>query len=199
MSTADLTQPPESGAAGTPRNLRAALVSDLFLVIPQMADDIRTAPTSEPCLIFLNRLLHGPTPEEAVTFAAYALPPRHAIWWGHECLQSLPDLLTEQDREMLPACARWCGEPDETNRYAAMDLGLGAKKRGPGVWLAMATGWTGGSMTHPDQPAVPVPTYLIARALNAAVLSMLARVPLEIRRRTLAHFVSMADVLARSG
>ncbi|TIW09783.1 MAG: hypothetical protein E5V81_30335, partial [Mesorhizobium sp.] len=38
-------------------------------------------------------LLAGRVPEEAVTFCAYLLPERAAVWWGHECLSHLAELL----------------------------------------------------------------------------------------------------------
>ena len=40
--------------------------------------------------------------------------------------------------------------------------------------------------------------YIFGRALNAAILTALARVPQDKRRRMLDHYVNMAEVLAKS-
>lgn len=198
MAMTDLTQPPDSDDALSRLNLRFGKVDALFAALPGLGEDIGAEPGPVPCLVLMRDLMQGPTPEDAVTLAAFALAHRHAIWWGHECLKSLPELLTAEDRDMLALCEQWCAAPDEPQRYAALDAGLAAPKKGPGVWLALATGWSGGSMVPPDQTVVPVPDIVMPRALSAAVLSMLARVPQVGRRRALEHFVGMADVLARS-
>lgn len=180
--------------------LRAQTAPELLALIPQLIDDVKSAPqTDQHCLDFLRRLLMGPTPEEAATYMAHALAPRHAIWWGHECLQAMPDFLTDQDRQMLGLVAAWVGEPDEDHRNAVLDQAQAAELRGPGVWLGLATGWSGGSMSRPGLPVVAPPPYVLGRALNAAILTALARVPQDRRARMLSHYVTMGEVLAKSG
>jgi hypothetical protein len=179
--------------------LRVQQADALFTAIPEMATDVATAARpGEHCLDFTRRLRLGPTPEEAITLMAFALQPRHAVWWGHECLKAAPEFLTAQDTDMLALAAAWVAEPDEPHRYGAMDTGMRATPRGPGAWLAIAAGWSGGSMSRPDLPEVPVPLFAIGRALNAGVLSALARAPQVKRRRMLEIYVSMAEVLAKS-
>ena len=180
--------------------LRKQVAAELFLAVPQLAEDMQSLPPQDQhCLDFIRRLLLGLTPEEAATFMAYALAPRHAVWWGHECLQALPDLLTPQDREMLALVAAWVAEPDEDHRYAALNAAQAATVRGPGVWLALAAAWSGGSISRAGLPAVPAPAFALGRALNAAILSALARVPQDRRSRMLGHYVNMGEVLAKSG
>ena len=76
---------------------------------------------------------------------------------------------------------------------------MNACRRGPGVWLALAAGWSGGSMAPADLPVVEVPEFVLGRAVNAAVLTALARVPQDKRARMLEHYIGMGDVLAKSG
>jgi len=190
------TEPQDDTAAAA--NMRSPYAVKLFEKIPQIAEDMASRPVNETSPAFLKALLRGETPEEAVTFAAYALTPRYAVWWAHECLQAISDHLTDEDRAMLGLCAAWAADPDEPNRYAAMDAGLAAPEPGPGAWVAMAAGWSSGSIAPPDQPEVPVQPFMCARAVNGGVLSGLARVPVDQRRRKLAHFISMAEVLARN-
>ena len=180
--------------------LRVQVTSELFAAIPSMADHIAKPP--EPgvhCLDYLRRLRLGATPEEAVTFMAYALSPRHAVWWGHECLKAAPELLTEQDTAMLELVVAWVAQQDDDSRYAALDAGQGAEINGPGVWLALAIGWSGGSISGPGLPPVPPPIGVMGLAMNVGLQSALARVPQDKRRRMLDHYIGMAEVLAKSG
>lgn len=173
----------------------------LFDAVPELAGDIEARPLddAEAVLDMLGRLRDGPTPEEAITLAAYALGPRHAVWWGHECLQALPDLQTPEDRQMLTLCALWAAHPDDDNRYAALEAGDAAARPGPGAWLAMAAGWSTGSIAPPDAAHVPGRPFMTARAVNGAVLTFLARVPQPARRGQIGAFVGMAEFLARGG
>lgn len=174
--------------------------AELFAWVPEIAEDITTQPPEDMhCLQFLKHLAAGPTPEESATLVAYSLQPRHAVWWSHECLKALPELLTDEDRRMLALIAAWVAEPDEAHRYAALDAGMDEQVRSPGGWLALGAGWSGGSMSGPGLPVVAPPRYLMGRALNAGVLSALARVPQDRRRRMLDHYISIGEVLAKSG
>ena len=58
--------------------------------------------------------------------------------------------------------------------------------------IALAAGWSGGSMSNPGLPSVPPPPHLTPRAVNAGVLGALARVDNGHRGPTLKTFVDMA-------
>ena len=180
--------------------LRVQDAGQLFAAIPDMADHIAKTPDAGVhCLDFLRRLRLGATPEEAVTFMGYALLPRHAVWWGHECLKATPELLTDQDKAMLELVVAWVAEQDEDSRFAALEAGQGAEVNGPGVWLNLAIGWSGGSISGPGLPPVPPPIGVMGVAMNVSLQSALARVPQDKRRRMLDHYIGMAEVLAKSG
>lgn len=168
---------------------------DLFEAYPTAGDDIGARPADETPLEFVEILSRSATPEEAVTFAAYLLPRRKAVWWAHECARSLLHLLTEQDRQMIGLAEAWVREPEEDRRYAALSSGMACKSKTPGVWIALAAGWSGGSMSDPGLPKVPPPPYLTARAVNAGVLGVLARVDNGHRAPTLRTFIDMATGL----
>jgi hypothetical protein len=153
-------------------------------------------PTDRPSLEFLAGLVTGPTPEDAITFCAYLLPRREAVWWGFQCLNHRPELLTEQDRVMLAAAEAWVRRPDEEERNAALEIGLASPTKTPGAWIALAAGWSGGSMLGPDEAAIAPPPYLTPKAVNAGVLSALARVERLERAGTLRLFCDMGGRLA---
>ncbi|MDD7972861.1 DUF6931 family protein [Roseinatronobacter alkalisoli] len=149
----------------------------------------------EAALAFALRLLNSATPEEAVTFTAQLFTRRVAIWWGHECLRHLENLLDPPDIEMMALAAAWVATPDAAHRSRVAEAAAACSTRSPGVWLAMAAGWTGGSMAPADAPVVPPPRFLTGRGVNAAVLSALARGKRADRQETLETFIGMAHDL----
>jgi len=182
--------------ANPPASLRQLMATAVFDDIPELAEDMETRPTrTETGPQFAQRLLQCPAPEEAVTFLAQLFTRRVAVWWGHECLRVIGTPLDPADTRMMALVADWVAAPNETNRQQVIDAVAASDRRSPGVWLAMATGWTGGSLAPPESSPVPVPRFLTGRGVNAAVLSALARVPRKDRHKTLETFVAMAHDL----
>ena len=165
----------------------------MFEAFPTAGEDIAAAPADRPSLDFMADLVAGPTPEDGITFCAYLLPQREAVWWAHQCLDGVADLLSPEDQELLTLAENWVRYPEEDQRYAVLDAGMAAPTKTPGVWVALAAGWSGGSMLPRDAVApVEAPPYLTAKAANAGVLSALARVDRKSRAATLKQFVNMA-------
>jgi len=178
--------------------LRFSTARELFDAFPTVGKDMKAPPTDQPSIVFCRALLASRVPEEAVTFCAYLLPRRTAVWWGHECLSQLIDLLDAQDREMLALAHAWVSEPEEDRRYAALDAGMAAEHKTPGVWVALAAGWSGGSLAPRGMETVTPQPFLTARAINAGILSCLARVPQNDRSAVLVALVEMGIQLAES-
>ncbi len=105
---------------------------------------------------------------------------------------ALLELLSPEDQDMLTLAESWVRYPEEDQRCAVLDAGMAAPTKTPGVWVALAAGWSGGSMLPRDAVApVEAPPYLTPKAVNAAVLSALARVDRKARAATLKLFVNM--------
>ena len=98
---------------------------------------------------------------------------------------------------MLALAENWVRQPEEDQRCAVLDAGMAAPTKTPGVWIALAAGWSGGSMMRAGcrAPVTP-PPYLTAKAVNAGVLGALARVDRKARAATLRPFVDMGMRLA---
>lgn len=173
------------------QRLRFSTARDLFQAFPTALEDMTASPSDRSSLEYLKGLVAGPTPEEAITFTAYLLEPREAVWWGHQCLNMIPDKLGSDDLRMMALAESWVRRPDETERNAALQAGMDSQRKTPGVWIALGAGWSGGSMMGPDMAPVAPPPYLTAKAINAGVLSGLARVDRAARASTLAAFVDM--------
>lgn len=176
--------------------LHYSSAKDLFDDIPEAGEDIRSRPDHQTPLAYIAELKDSKTPEEAVTFTAYVLPRRKAVWWGHQSLINVDHLLSAQDKEMLRLAEAWVREPEEELRYRAMNSGMAARDKSPGVWIALAAGWSGGSLSPPDLPRVPPPPVLTPRAVNTAIMGVLAKVDVKHRAKTLKAFVDMGVGLA---
>lgn len=187
----------EAGAESAMSRLRFNTAADLFDAFPTAEEDMVVAPSDAPVLPFMQSLLKGPTPEEAITFCAYLLPRRDAVWWGCRCLGSIVDALPQTDTAFLDLAQRWALQPDEENRTMALIAGMDADAKTPGAWMALGAGWSGGNMMVNTDNVIPAPPYLTAKAINAGILSALARLDLARRATTLHDFVSIGDRVAR--
>ncbi len=178
--------------------LRFQTARDLFAANTAVAGDMTAVPTDQPSLEFCRKLMAGRTPEEAITFCAYLLPDRAAIWWGHECLGHLSELLDEQDLETLALVQDWVGEPGSASRRAAVAEAATALQQTPAGWIALAArrhiNGSAGERTNGSRLR-PLPA---AHAVNAGILAGLARVALADRFSVLTAFVEMGIQLAEA-
>jgi hypothetical protein len=180
----ETTRPPSSTMRySTPFELYAGFpeVKNLTLHRPREGDSVSD---------YMARLRGSTTPEEAVTFTAFAAQPAMAIWWAYGCLRTMADTLSPEDRGMMEMIAMWSGNPDNTNRWRVMKSALYAPKLTPVGYLGLAVGWSGGSVA-PNDPA-PVPSWRTPKAVNTAVLSSIAHISLQERSRSLARFIDLA-------
>jgi len=179
----DRTVPPSS-------NLRTVLAADLYAMMSELKEDIQLQPREGETVSFLlARLRSSTTPEEAVTMVAYAFQPRIAVWWAHECMTTMREHLTPVDHQLLELIGAWAHDPSDANRREIYDIALQAPSKTPGVWLGLATGASGGGRR--DEP-IDLST---PRAVNAGVLSCLARGGLPQRSINLARFITLAQTL----
>lgn len=155
---------------------------DLFAAHPDAARDMLAVPDDRASVEFCRALLNGRTPEDAVTFCAYLLPVRAAIWWAHECLGNLGELVDESDRSLLELVRIWVSDPQDMSVRATLNEALAEDRKTPAAWVAAAAAGA----------AMP------ARAINAGILAGLARVSLEDRRAVLMDFVEMGLALAEA-
>jgi len=175
---------------------RTSTARDVFDSFPTAYADMKAVPTEQPSLTFCRSLIASRIPEEAITFCAYLLPARVAVWWGHECLVNLADRLDNQDLRMLELVHGWVSDPSEYRRFVVLDEATIAEPRTPGVWIALAAGWTTGAAPGGTALANGHPSSRTARAVSTGILTALARVALADRAPVLADFVAMGMQLA---
>lgn len=183
------TRPPISA-------LRFRSPSDLYTEMPVLAELIQDRPEDdESSMAFLRRLQKSSTPESAITFAAFASRPKMSVWWGYECLRTMPDIMVSGDHALLELVAKWTAQPDRAIRFQIMEKALFSPSRTPAVLLALAVGWSGRQVA-PNDPA-PISPNRTPRSINAAILTCLAKARLEDRPDTLDKFVEMSKSLFR--
>jgi hypothetical protein len=186
-------------ASSQPRGPRFRTAKDLFDAFPRAVDDMDARPSGQPSLEFAAALVEGPTPEDAITFCAYLLDRREAVWWGLQCVSAVPALLSDEDRRLLALAEDWVRQGGEEIRDAALSAGMAAKPKTPSAWVALAAGWSGETMQPLGAPPVIPAADLPAKAVNAAVLGLLARIELRQRPVALKGFVRMGLDLATAG
>lgn len=183
------TQPPSTV-------LRYPTPAELFKAMPALGEMCQHRPREDELAgAFVARLRGSTTPEDAITFTAFAVRPKMGVWWGYECLRSIPENLSREDRELMEMIATWTRYADNENRYRVMKVAMWAPKRTPTVHLGLAVGWSGGPVA-PNDPA-PVPPSRTPRAISAAVLSCAAQGDLSRRSVALARFIDLAEGLFR--
>lgn len=186
----DKTLPPVS-------RLRHETATDLIGALPPLAGMLALAPAAgEVPAAFLERLRAGPVPEDGIVLTAYAVVPAIGIWWGYECLRSMPAQLDTTDHKMMELVADWSRRPTAEARHRTMREALFAPARTPGVYLGLSVGWSGGSFA-PNDPT-PVPPWRSPRAIAAAVLTCIARCDPADRPARVATMLDNAERLLRS-
>jgi uncharacterized protein DUF6931 len=150
--------------------VRFATAQALFETFPASVTGLTVTPTDEPPVAFLRNLSAAEKLEDAVTFCAYLLPRREAVWWACESVKALLGNVGATGTASLRAAETWVRDPSEQHRLAALEIGGRGNSDDPWTWLALGAGWSGGMLSaHPKMPA-PTPQYLTPGAARIAIL-----------------------------
>lgn len=145
----------------------------------------------------VQALLDAGRQADALRLLARLLPARYAVAWLCQCARGEP--LSKDDRLGASLAEKWLRDASEASRRVAYDFACNDGFKSLGAWIALAAGWTGGSLAPASQEqAVPPPAHLPAVAVAAAVtmLAALEAARLEERR---AGFVDQAMGLLDQG
>ncbi|TPJ01840.1 hypothetical protein FJ428_19130 [Mesorhizobium sp. B2-8-1] len=176
--------------------LRFKTARDLFAACPAITRDMRTPPTEQHSIAFCRDLLAGRIPEEAITFCAYLLPERAAVWWAHECLSHLSDLFDETDHRLLGLVRDWVSEPDSPRHRTDVRAAAAKSPTTPVGWIILAAGSREDRSAVAAMPALDLQHSPAAYAINAGILAGLARVALVDRFSVLSAFVEIGIQMA---
>jgi hypothetical protein len=157
--------------------IRFMTVRDLYEAFPIAQDDVGAPPSDEPSLDFLRSLVAKESWASAVSYCAYLLPRREAVWWGCQSLRRIQPLFSPGDTRVLDAAEAWVREPENDRRITALGIGNESDHRSPATWMALAAGWSGGSVMPPEFGHAPAAPYQSARAIRAGLMIAMAGVP----------------------
>jgi hypothetical protein len=179
-------------------NLRFFTAQEVFEAFPGASGDVTGMPQdAEAPLDFLTRLLTSSTPEDAISFCAYMLGRREAVWWACACHRLFGQPVEREDEKGLLIAEAWVREPEEHRRRAALAIGLGGNHDFAGTWLSLAAGGAGGTFIINGQAGPPIPPDMTAKAVRSAVLISLARLPIRARAARLPACVDICRRLAQ--
>jgi Family of unknown function (DUF6931) len=156
---------------------RFVTVRDLYESFPLAPSDVGVEVNDEPALAFLRKLVKEQEWEAAVSYCAYLLPRREAVWWGCQSLRRLQRHLAPRDSSALDLAEAWVRDPEDEQRRAALDYGSQGDYRAPATWMALAAGWSGGSIVPPHLGIAPAAPDQTARAIRAGLMIAMSRVP----------------------
>lgn len=117
-------------------------------------------------LLALNLVL------DAVRWQAHQLPKPQAVAWACQCVRRVSGfsaLPSVQQRAVMAAEA-WARDPSEENRKKAAAMIDETKVEDVGGALAVAAGWSGGSLAPEGQEIVPPDEMITGRAVFTALL-----------------------------
>lgn len=130
---------------------------------------------------------------DATGFVAQWLPPHDAVAWACEATREALGEAPPAERAALEAAERWVATRDEKDRRAAAEAAERLGHRSASAMAAAAAGWTGGSLSPADLPAVAPPPGLAGKGASAAVLLAAAAAP-EVPERLRALVWSGVDL-----
>lgn len=158
--------------------IRFATVDDLYAAFPTAVTEVGEPAEQQPSPAFVEACLRTEKWDSALTYIAYLLGKREAVWWGCTCLRQVAiDGPTEE--ACIKAAENWVRTPDDSQRTRSLDLGMQASQQRPATWIALAAGWSSGNMSGDERFRIAPPPQLTAQGVRAAILSAATRIPLD--------------------
>ncbi len=113
---------------------------------------------------------------DAILWRAFHSKKVDAVTWACKTIHRyMPELnLNSKQTAAFELAAKWSEQPTEELRLQALSAAEKLKFSGVGASVALAVGWSGGSMTPPSFEPVPPDPRATARCVHAALLSVMA-------------------------
>ncbi|WFE87786.1 hypothetical protein K1718_16650 [Roseibium porphyridii] len=179
--------------------IRFTKAKQVFETYPELSDNV-VEPTSDVApQDYVRALQEGESPLTSICYFAHALPKRESVWWGMKCVSGLGAVKTDTDRHILELCEHWVREGDEEARSAVQAAAEAAKPDSAAVWIGMAAGWSGGSLSPNPDHRVDMPADLTAKAVNAGIMIAMGHVEPPNRDNALDTCISAGLSFAEGG
>jgi hypothetical protein len=165
------------------KQVRFSTLQDLFGAYPSAGEDVGKGDPDMPSLDFLRQLADTKDWEPAISLCAYLLPRREAVAWGCRSLRRMADRFDESEDRAIAYAEEWAAEPEEWRRTRALALGNRNNPRSPTTWLALAAGWSGGSVMPPECEHREAPPEQTAKAVRVSLFVALSRLARDAKDR----------------
>lgn len=178
--------------------VRFATAKDLFDTFPTAGTDVGVVDAGDMRSIdFLLQLAGRGDFRAALSFCAYLLARREAVWWGCQSLRKIA--LEPGEGALIDAADRWVREPDDDRRRQALDLGSKGDTSLAGCWICLGAGWAGGTIKADAEHSVPVPSHATAQAVRVGMILAAGRLEAEAYGPTLRRWIDAGAELAQAG
>ncbi len=163
---------------------RFATTTALYEAFPELHVKVGATATEQMPGVFVKALLEAGQFPQVITLCAYLLQRREAVIWGCSCSRLLLSASDGKDADVegLRAAEAWVAQPDDLHRRRALDIGKNGSSENPFNWVALAAGWSGGSLSGHANETKPVPAYMTARAIRIALLLGAVTLPGQSRQ-----------------
>ena len=177
--------------------VRFATLKDLFATFPTAETESGLDASDDPTIDAIRKSASGEDYRAAISLCAYLLSKREAVWWACGCLRQSSQL-SPGDMRALEIAENWVRTPEESERRAALELGMQSSSKLPTTWIALAAGWSGGSLSDNDTHRVPPAPQLTAQAVRGALLMAPGKISGSSPNQGLASWVEAAIRLLTS-
>ncbi len=160
---------------------RFATARDLIAAFPYARHEVRTAPTEQPPIEFIEALLAAGSLRDAISYCANLLPRREAVWWACQCVRASKKSLLPHEMEALEAAEAWVQTPEEGFRQRALELGGDEPSDSGAMWACRAAAFSGGIVSNTSRGPVRALPEATGRAARAAVLIAATAVERDVR------------------
>jgi hypothetical protein len=178
--------------------VRFATVRDLYSSFSTAATEVGEEASDEESIAFIGRSVSEGRPETALVYCAYLLPRREAVWWACQSMRDLADP-RPAERECIALALEWALKPEESRRRRALDKGLETSPKLSGAWVALAAGWSGGSIAPAGAAPMPPSPAATAQAIRVALLSAAARLASDRKQAIMVSWVEAASRALQEG
>jgi hypothetical protein len=148
--------------------IRFSTARSVFEAFPDLRRVVALPPEEFSSLDYARVLMGSASPVDAVIFVAHVLPRREAVWWAIQCVQTMLGDSAKDDAFL--AAEAWLSAPMDDTRRAALAAYSGGDHRSSTTWLAFAAGWSGGSVTPPDQEPMLAPPAACALGVHTSII-----------------------------
>ena len=142
-------------------------LSDDFQVEPTFSMSLKAQELAEACITrrsLLVALSENQCFSDAIMLLSYAMPHHQGLQWALKCARNS----NANSSHSLDAAEKWLNESNEENRAKILPSDTIAKPTSA-TWLAMATYWSGGSIT--ETPIIePAPNGLVNDSIYSSVM-----------------------------